>query len=178
MAAGSQKFNNMKTRTTYKYKNSNKGISIVEVVVATTIMLVAVVSIVSLFGGLTSLAVKNAPKVQAAMLLEEGVEALRIMRDAVWTANINNLSNSTTYRLVWQNSRWQATTTAIKIDSFFDRTFTFAAVNRDPTSYDIVTSGGTLDTGTRLVTLNVAWFDGTATSTRTLQFNLYNSFNN
>lgn len=168
----------MKNKTAKDVKRYSSGISVIEVVIAATIILVSVVSIISLFGNLTSLSIRNTPRVQAAMLLEEGTEALRIMRDAGWGANINPLADATTYRLLWQNSRWTATTSSELVDGFFDRTFTLSAVSRDATSYDIVTSGGSVDIGTRKVIMSVAWNDGTGTTTKSVEFNIYNTFSN
>lgn len=154
------------------------GLSLVEVIVAAAIILTSVVALVGVFGGLTSLSLRNTPRVQAAMLLDEGAEALRLIRDIGYTANIASLSNGTTYHLVWQGGTWKATTTASMIDSYFDRTFTLAAVNRDSTTFNIVTSGGTLDTGTRKATISVAWNDGTGTTTKSVELYIYNTFSN
>lgn len=156
--------------------NTSSGMSLIEVLVASAIIVSSVVSIMGAYGGLTSLSLKNTPKLQAAMLLGEGAEALRVIRDSGWTSNIATLSNGTTYRFTWDTAegRWRATTSASMIDGMFDRTFTLSAVNRDSTSYDPVTTGGTLDTGTRKALIQVSWNDGTGTTTKSVETYIYN----
>lgn len=159
-------------------KKPVKGMSLVEVLVASAIIMTSVVAIMGAYGGLSTLSMGNTPKVQAAMLLEEGAEALRLMRDAGYASQIASLSNGTSYGLAWSNGQWRATTTRAAIDSQFYRTFTLSAVNRDATSYNIVATGGTPDAGTRKATVSVSWRDRGATSTRTVELYIYNTFNN
>ena len=155
------------------------GMSLIEVVVGSAIIIASLASIIGAYGGLTGLSLRNTPKVQAAMLLDEGAEVLKVLRDTGWTSKIAPLATGgTAYRLVWQNNAWAATTSVAMIDNFFDRTVRFYTVNRDATSYDVVTSGGTLDTGTRRAVVSVAWRDGTATTTRSIELFLYNTFSN
>jgi Tfp pilus assembly protein PilV len=159
----------------------NKGVSIVEVLIASAIIMTSVVSIMGVYGGLTSIAIRNTSKVQAGMLLDEGAEALRFMRDVSWNTNINPLINGTTYTLYWDhtvsNYGWRATTTKDLIDDQFDRTFVLSAVNRDATTFNIVSSGGILDTGTRRATITVSWFDGVATTSKSIVMYLFNTYN-
>lgn len=158
-----------------KFKTS-KGMSLVEVLVAAAIIVASVVSIMGAYAGLTSLSLKNTPKLQAAMLLAEGAEALRIMKESGWSTNIGNLTNGTTYRFTWDNSesRWKSTTTVSLIDGMFDRTFVLSAVNRDATTFDPVTSGGTLDSNTKKAVIQVSWSDGTSTTTKSVETYIYN----
>lgn len=155
-----------------------KGMSLVEIIIGSSIIMVSVVALLGVFGGLTSLSVKNTPRVQAAMLLDEGAEILKIFRDSGWTSNIASLTNGTTYRFLWQSNAWIATTSSNMIDGIFDRTFMLSAVNRDSTSYDIVTSGGTTDTGTRKATITVSWNDGSGTTSKSVEMYVYNTFSN
>ncbi len=152
-----------------------------EVLIASAIIMTSVVAIMGVYSGLTSMAIRNTAKVQAGMLLDEGAEALRFMRDVSWASNINPLVNGTTYTLYWDysvaNYGWKATTTRDLIDDQFDRTFVLSAVNRDATSYDIVNTGGTLDTGTRKATVTVSWYDGVATTSKSIIMYLYNTYN-
>ncbi len=161
-------------------KSNASGVSIVEVLVASAIIMSSVVAIMGVYSGLTSISVRNTAKVQAGMLLDEGAEALRFMRDVSWSTNINPLVNGTTYRLYWDysvsNYGWRATTTQALIDDEFDRTFVLSSVSRDA-SNNIVTSGGTTDTGTRKATITVSWFDKTATTSKSIQMYLYNTYN-
>jgi Tfp pilus assembly protein PilV len=160
-------------------KKSSKGISLVEVLVAAAIIATSVAGVIGVYGGLTSLSIKNTPRVQAAMLLEEGAEAVKMMRDSGWTRNIGSLSNNTAYGLVWNSSTgWGATTTVSLIDGFFYRTVTFSQVSRDTTSFDIVSSDGAVDAHTKKAIISVAWKDGTATTTKTVEMYVHNRFSN
>jgi len=51
-----------------------------------------------------------------------------------------------------------------------------SAVNRDDTTKDIVTSGGTTDAGTRLVTVTVSWLEGATTVSKSIQFYIMDIF--
>lgn len=166
--------------STHAYKK-NRGVSIIEVLIASAIIMTSVVSIMGVYGGLTSIAIRNTAKVQAGMLLDEGAESLRFMRDVSWTSNIAPLVNGTTYTLYWDHSvlnyGWRATTTRDMIDDQFDRTFVLSAVNRDATTYNIVNTGGVLDVGTRKATITVAWYDGVATTSKSIIMYLFNTYN-
>jgi len=164
-----------------RFKNKNKGVFLIEVLVGASIMVAAMAAILGLYGSLSSLSLNNTSRIQAGMLLDEGAEALRLMRDSGWSKNIASLSNGTTYRLVWSGGTWTSTTSAYMIDGQFDRTFMLGPVYRDSTTYNIISSGGTLDTGTRAATVTVAWKDDLnkgATTTKSVQLYLYNTFSN
>jgi Tfp pilus assembly protein PilV len=157
----------------------NGGVSLVEVLVGCAIIITSVISILAVFGNLTKLAANNTIKIQGELLAEEGEEALRLMRDDGWDANIGSLTVGSTYRLAWATtSGWRATTSRAQIDDTFERTFVLSAVNRDSTSYDIVTSGGTLDSDTKKAVVSVSWAEPSGTSTKTVELYLYNSYDN
>lgn len=159
----------------------SRGVSIVEVLVASAIIITSVVSILGVYGGLTSISVRNTAKVQAGMLLDEGAEALRFMRDVSWNTNIAPLADGVTYTLYWDysvnNYGWRATTTRDLIDDQFDRTFVLSPVSRDATTRNIVSSGGVVDSGTRKATITVSWFDRIGTSSKSIVMYLYNTYN-
>lgn len=154
------------------------GMSLVEVIVGSAIMLTSMVSIIGVYGSLTSMSLRTTPRVQAAMLVEETAEVLRFMRDTSWNQNISILADATSYHLLWSNNRWVATTSPVTISNQFVRTFILSPVSRDGTSYDIVQTGGSVDTGTRKADINVSWFDGNSTSTRSAEMYVHNIFSN
>lgn len=158
-------------------KKTLAGFSLIEIIIASSILLLTVVSIFSAFALALSTSSKNTAKVQAAFLLEEGHEALRNMRDFGFDANIAPLTNGTNYRLVWENNRWQSTTTNTFIDGKFDRFFSLSAVGRDA-DHNIVSSGGTVDANTKKVTVSVSWSNGQATTTKTMESYVSNIFSN
>lgn len=158
-------------------QQKKKGMSLVEVVIAAAIIGASVVFIMGIYTGLSKLSYRNTARIQSAMLAEEGIVALKTMRDSGWTSRIAPLTLGTTYSLIWLNSMWQATTTSVLIDSQFERTFVISSVSRD-TNSDIVTSGGTVDPNSKKVTVSVAWEDNGATTTKSLEGYIFNIFNN
>lgn len=159
------------------FYNQKRGISLIEVVVASAIISVTVVSIFGVFATTVKMGKNNIPHIQAALLAEEGAEAVKMLRDFGWAQNVATLSNGTTYRLGWDGSRWTATTSAAMIDNKFDRTFVLSSVSRD-SNFDVVTSGGTSDSGSRKAVVSVSWMENGATTTKNLEFYIFDSFNN
>lgn len=159
-----------------KYKKT-KGFSLVEIIIASSILLISVVSIFSAFTLAVSTSAKNTAMVQATFLLEEGNEALRNMRDFSFSTYIASLDVDRSYRLEWVNSHWQATTTNTFIDNKFDRSFTVNNVMRDA-SNNVVNSGGTIDPNIKNVLVVVSWKNGSATTSKTMQSYVSNIFSN
>ncbi|MBX4189126.1 prepilin-type N-terminal cleavage/methylation domain-containing protein [Candidatus Parcubacteria bacterium] len=152
-----------------------QGISLVEVLVATSIILVALMALIGTFNLYVKIALGNAASAEAAYLAEEGVEAMKLIRDSSWSTNIAPLTVATDYFLTFQSSTWKATTTYALIDSRFERKIQLAAVNRDVSSN--IAAVGTPDVNTRLVTVNVSWNDHGVTTTKSIATYITN-FNN
>jgi len=149
---------------TSMHKKTTNGFFLVEVLVATAVIgtvLVVLIGAVSNSVAISRLALE---RTQASYLLEEGAEAMKSIRDNAWTS-ITGLTMGTTYYLSWSGSIWTTTTTASKIGNF-TRTVVCQNVSRDSNN-DIVTSGGTNDTGTKKCTITVTWpsYNGTITET-------------
>lgn len=155
--------------------NYKKGMGMVEVLIASAVMAVVLISIISVYNSMAELSLKNTDVVQANFLLEEGAEALRIMRDTSWQ-RISTTTLGTPYRFYWDNTTWVATTSVVLVDQF-DRTFVFEPVYRDM-NFNIVPSGGTIDTGTRKATISVAWLRNGATTTKSIETYVFNRLNN
>jgi type II secretory pathway pseudopilin PulG len=153
-----------------------KGASLIEVVVGAAIILLVVTSIVASYTYFLRLGLSNISRVQAAYLLEEGMESLRSMRDASWIFKISSLSTSTPFRFHF-DSNWQATTSNTFIDSKFDRTFTLTDVFRSELG-EIVSSGGVYDPGTKKVSVSVSWRTSEGTTTKTVSGYMTNLFAN
>ncbi len=159
-----------------QYKNGKKGISVIEVLIASAVISLSIIYIANIYGSFVSISINNTAKVQAVFLLDEGVEAIKTMRGEKWS-NIANTTIGTTYFLHWNTDRWQATTSTSTIDGFFTRTFTSSAVKRDASTFNIQTDGsGTVDTGTRKVDLTVSWAEKGATTTRTASMYIFNLY--
>src|SRR3989338_1868128 len=130
--------------------NFHTGLTLVEVLVAAAIILVFLVALFQVHSLYLRRAFLNTGSIKGALLVEEGLEAVRFLRDSSWNTNIAPLALETDYNLVFQSNTWATTTTAFFIDDTFERKIIFSAVNRD-TNGDIVSTGGILDPGTRLV---------------------------
>ena len=142
-----------------KLSKLNKGLSLVEVVIASAIILAAVLVLLGVHSLYLKVALSNSNTVKAAYLAEEGIENVRFLRDSGWTTNISNLTSTTT-----------------SVDGFV-RVVTLATVRRDA-SGDIVTSGGSIDLNTKLVTSSVSWWAVTATTTKSISTYLTDIYDN
>ena len=149
-----------------KIKNNKDGFGVAEIVVA-----VAVISL-SFFGllAVANVSLKtlrnNTTNIQTAFLLEESVEAVKILSDSGWSANIVPLSAGTNYYLTFNGATWKATTTNVFIDNFYERKFVVNNVNRD--GNDDIASSGTLDPNTKKITVSVSWLSQNGTTTRSI----------
>ncbi len=154
-----------------------RGFSLVEVLVSVSIILVLAISIASLFQFSGALAKRSLNKVVAVNLAEEGLEVARVWRDNGFTTQITAKTNNTSYYLLFATTTatWQATTTLTWSLERFARCVTFLPVYRD-TNADIISSGGTLDPNSRLVTATVSWLEGQATTSYALSALITNQF--
>ena len=158
----------------------NRGFSLVEILVGTSIICVSLLLIVNLESGVSRIGYSSAARVQAGMLAEEGIVAVQNMRNRSWDM-LTDLSNDTPYHIVWNDNlgTWSISFSPILIDNKFDRTITFYEVKRDSSSFDITSStgpGSVTDVGTRKFTINVAWDSGFGTSTKSMTSYIYNIY--
>ena len=152
----------------------NKGFMTVEVLVAASIITVSILAAMAVTQKSVYVSRQAFHMTQAEFLLEEGAEVARILRDNAWT-NISSLTAGVNYYPVFLAGTWTLSATPNTVD-IFTRTASVASVNRDNTTKDIVSSGGTLDDGTKLVTITVSWSEGGVAVTKTLQFYIMNIF--
>ncbi len=142
--------------------------SIVEVILASALIAAALISVIAVAGRSLEISRRSLHLYQASLVLEEGAESVRTIRDNAWT-NISGLTSGTTYYLSYASGAWSLSTTPSTVD-IFTRTVTLSDVYRNATTQDIVSTGGVLDSGTKLVTVSVTWNEGTTTMTKTLPF--------
>lgn len=142
----------MKKKFFYK-----KGIGLIEVLIATFIFTIILGGLIVASNIYLSGARDNLYSTKAAYLAEEGIEAVKIIRDADWT-NISSLLNGTDYYLYFDSglSIWKATTTPSFIDLQYERKINLNAVNRDFEGR-IVQSGGVQDDRTKKLTVSISW---------------------
>lgn len=165
----------------YQKKNTNNlrttGFSLVEVLIAGVIISLTTLALMSAASKGIELSNRAVRQVQANMLIEEGVEAVRSIRDASWT-NISNLTLNTNYYLTFNTTTntWSLDTTpTTPVDEIFTRTVFISAVNRD--SNDDIASSGTLDNGTKRVKITVSWPTKNSTISKDITFYLTNFLN-
>ncbi len=151
-----------------------KGITLVEVLIGAAIISVGVLAAISSFNVYVSYALANEKNVGAAYLLEEGVEVMTFMRDQNWV-NISKLSTTTTYYLTWNGSAWATTTTPQYVDGVYLRSITVSDLQRDAND-DIVQNGGTYDPNTKQINSTVSYWQGHATTTKTVSTYLGNFY--
>jgi Tfp pilus assembly protein PilV len=152
---------------------ANSGWGILEIVVGVAILSGALLVLIGLFANLLRLSATNLRQVQAGLLAQEGVEAVRLFRDTAW-ANVANLTPGKSYALYFTGSAWATSTTPVLVNGLFDRRVVVSGVCRNANS-DIAACG-TNDPDAKYVTVSVAWRVGAATTTRAISFYTFNLF--
>lgn len=164
---------------------TNKGFSIIEVIIACTIISVSILALISTATKGVELSNRALKQSEAITLLEEGVEAVKSIRDNDWNS-ISSLSLDTDYYLffdttanIWTLNNSLDTPNGFvpiyPIDGNFNRTVKLSLVNRD--SNDDIASMGTLDDRTKKVTVTVSWISSSGTISKNLVFYLMDIFN-
>ena len=128
----------------------------IEVLVAASIITVSILAAMTVAQKSIYVSRQALHTTQAAFLLEEGAESTRIARDNAWS-NVAALNSSEQIGI-------------------FTRTVVASSVNRDNSTKDIVASGGTTDSDTKLITVTVSWNEGGVVVTKTLRFYISNIF--
>ncbi|MEK7471140.1 MAG: hypothetical protein AAB623_00625 [Patescibacteria group bacterium] len=151
----------------------NPGFMVVEILVAISIITVSILAATAVAQKSIYVSRQAFHTTQATFLLEEGAEAVRILRDNAWS-NISSLAVSTNYYPTFSGGTWTLSQTANTV-GIFTRRVTIAGVNRDNDTQDIASSG-TDDPKAKLVTVTVFWLEGGVTITKTLQFYIIDIF--
>jgi len=137
---------------------SQRGIGVIEIVVAVSIIGLTMFAIFE-FAVISSASVRvSARQVEAAYLAEEGLEAVRLLRNTSWDTSIASLTNGTNYYPVLASGNWSLNTTNPGlIDNVFTRTITVQSVLRDVD--DNIAETGTLDPNTKRIISTVVWLE-------------------
>jgi Tfp pilus assembly protein PilV len=137
----------------------NKGLSLVEVIVGSAIIVMTLIALIGAAGFYLRAGMFNTERVQMTYLAQEGVEAIRFMRDSGWTANIVPITTGTSFNLELNSGAWIASSTTIVLDGKFERTVVLTDVYRRNSDSDIVDisspDSNSLDTDARRVTVHV-----------------------
>jgi len=156
--------------------HGKSGLGLLEAVVGVSVMSFIVFSLMLVLQMSNKIITETSKSAQASFLLEEGMEAVKIIRDTSWQNNINPLSVNTDYYFNFDGTTWKSTTTNVYIDGFFERKFKLESVYRN-VGDDIAVSG-TLDSGSKKTTVSVSWRDRNGTTTKSLSSYITNLFNN
>ena len=134
-------------------KQTKNGFMVVEVLTAVSIITVFILVAMTVAQQSIHLSRQSFHSAQAAFLLEEGAEDMRIARDNAW-------SNVVTF--------------PEEQIGIFTRTVVVSDVNRDGNNN--ISEIGNPDSSTELITVTVSWLEGGVTITKTLQFYIMDIF--
>lgn len=152
-----------------------RAFSLVEVLIGIALIAFALITLTGAAVFFLKTGLTNTDNLTAAFLLEEGGEAAAMLRDSSWS-NFAALATGTPYYLFWNGTSWEATTTAVVIDSQFRRTLVLHDVFRRNSDKDIVASTSpdakSHDPDAREVVVRV-WGDNTDVSLVTYLMNLF-----
>lgn len=131
--------------------SSIKGISIVEIIVAATIIAVCVVGIVGAIRVYMQVVYQNTRETQAVLLLDETAEALQHIRDD----QEYEMLNDTEYAVFWDGSGYGLSTSTPILPYGMTQTVVFSEVTRNGS--DQIAESGTVDPDTQLATITIEW---------------------
>ncbi|MEK7564166.1 MAG: hypothetical protein AAB510_01180 [Patescibacteria group bacterium] len=152
--------------------SKQRGSMMVEILVVAAILVATTIVALEVAHKSIYVARQSLHQSQAAFLLEEGVEATRIVRDNAWS-QISGLSLSTNYYLSFSGGTWVLSVTPSTI-GIFTRTVVFSSAYRDGSQN--LASSGTLDAQTKLITVTVSWLEGTQVLSKNLKFYITDLF--
>lgn len=152
-----------------------RGFTIIEVIVASAIITVSMLSVMSVATKGIEFSNLALRQTEANFLLEEGAEAVKIIRDTNWS-NISGLTVGTNYYLSYDNNSniWSLGTTPNTVDSIFSRAIVFSSVYRD--GNDDIADSGTEDTRARKATISVSWASNGQSYSKDLSFYVLDIF--
>ena len=160
----------------WRFNNAKRGFGLVEIVIAVAVATIALFGMSETARVATGYVNDATKKLQASYLLEEGVEAVKIMRDNGWNTHIGNLGTSTVYYMNYVSSMWQSTNTNTFVDKTYERKFQLDPVYRN--ANDDIAASGTLDSDTKKLTVTVSWKGRTGTTSQSISTYITNLFQN
>ncbi len=160
---------------THDVQSRTRGFGLIEILVASAVLSSVLLAVSFFYQNALGVSQLTGERVQAAFLLEEGLEVVKIMRDNSWT-DITGLATGIPLYYDWTGTAWATTSANTFVDGFYDRSFILDDVYRDVND-DIVFSGGTLDTNIKRVTVSVSWQRDGATTTRSIASYIADIFN-
>lgn len=141
-----------------------EGFGLIEIVVAVSIAALLIVGLGQVTQVSLALLREERMNFEAALLVNEGIEALRMLRDASWSRNIAALSTGINY-FVSATSTWGVWDTSRPyIRNRYHRTIRLDPAHREIGTDRIIDAGGYDDLGTRKLTATVSWQGRNGTS--------------
>ena len=129
------------------------GFSIIEIIIACAIFLSTIAAYVVSADVLREMSKRAEEKTQAALLLEEGAEAVWLLRDEDWGTNIDALTLGEPYSLYWDGDSYETSAEDVLIGGKYWRQVTFLAAYRSGTG--TLAESGTEDENTRRVVIEI-----------------------
>jgi len=140
-----------------KNHKSQKGISVIEVIVALSIIFVSFFSFLALAQYSLKFQDQSESKLEAINIAAETIEATRSVRNEDWN-NFSSLSLDIPYYPVISSNKWTLSSTDPgSINGVYDRWVIIEKVYRD--ANDNISSSGTEDDQTKKITAFVEWND-------------------
>lgn len=157
-------------------KNQKSGFGLVEIIIGVAIISASLFSLAAVSQISLRLAQTSRQNIKAGFLLEEGVEAVKFLRDAGWDTNIASLTAGVPYYLNFNGTSWESTYVNSYIDGVFERSFVIEDVYRD--ANDDIAESGDFDLNTKKISVFVSWETPTGTMTKSISTYITNIFNN
>lgn len=155
---------------------SKKGIGLVEMIVGLSVFIFIVLSFIVSFNYFIKNSILGTKTVQANFLVEEGLEAVKSIRNDSWASGIQSLVPNQEYYLIFNGAKWESTTSSVLVDNFFERKFIVENVYRDANGD--ISSSGTLDTGSKKITVFVSYTINDVVKTENVSTIITNIFGN
>lgn len=128
-----------------------RGFSFIEIIMAIAIFtIVAGSSVTSLLGNFR-IQTKTTDNSRAAAIANEGIEAVRSMRNNSWSSLVDG-----SHGLTDVGGTWQFSGTSDLVDGKYTRVINISPANRDG-SGNLIATAGTTDSNAKLVTSTVTW---------------------
>ena len=140
-----------------KKDNQQKGIGLIEVIVAIAIIIITLFGFLELARYTLIIQEQSEAKIEAINLATEAIEATRSSRDENWD-NLASLSIGTRYYPVISENKWTLdSTNPGPINEIYERWIILETVYRD--TNDDISASGTEDSQTKKVIAMVEWND-------------------
>ena len=135
------------------WKDNKKGISVIEILIAITIITIALASVLSLANFSLKAASFNKETTKANAISQEAMEAVRSIRDSDWTKLTPGSHGLTSAAGFWDFAGTE------DVINGFTRTILIENVSRDPTTdnIEITYNPANNDPNTKKITATVSW---------------------